>query len=82
MQNDDPSTGLPTTGGVQLDSVLTLQEEMVARHCPVCGSADESSVFAEANFDLARLDAFAFASRKVPEHMHYRLVACPIYICL
>jgi len=53
------------------------RNELVTRNCPVCGSADSSHVFAEAKFDLARLDAFAFASRKVPEHMHYRLVTCP-----
>jgi SAM-dependent methyltransferase len=47
------------------------------RTCPLCGSADESRVFAEADFDLERLDRFAFASRKLPEYMHYRLIACP-----
>ena len=50
---------------------------MVTRACPLCASTDESRVFAEPNFDLAKLDAFAFASRKVPEYMHYRLVECP-----
>jgi SAM-dependent methyltransferase len=49
----------------------------VARPCPVCGSNDESRVFAEAKIDAARLDAFAFASRKIPEYMHHRLVLCP-----
>lgn len=48
-----------------------------ARSCPVCGSGDESRVFAEARYDLATLDAHAFASRKLPEYMHYRLVLCP-----
>lgn len=48
-----------------------------ARCCPVCGSGDQSRVFAEANYDLAKLDEFAFASRKLPEYMHYRLVRCP-----
>lgn len=47
------------------------------RSCPVCGSGDESRVFAEARFDLARLDRHAFASRKLPEYMHFRLVQCP-----
>jgi SAM-dependent methyltransferase len=27
--------------------------------------------------DAARLDAFAFASRKLPEYMHHRLIECP-----
>jgi hypothetical protein len=53
-----------------------LRVEMVSRDCPVCSSADASRVFAEANFDFARLDRFAFASRKLPEYMHYRLVSC------
>jgi SAM-dependent methyltransferase len=34
-------------------------------------------VFREANIDARQLDAFAFASRKIPEYMHHRLVACP-----
>jgi hypothetical protein len=51
---------------------------MVSRACPLCGSADETHVFAEADFDFERLDGFAFASRKLPEYMHYRLVSCPV----
>jgi SAM-dependent methyltransferase len=51
--------------------------EMVSRSCPLCGSSDTSRVFAEADFDLAKLDSFAFASRKLPEYMHYRLIECP-----
>lgn len=50
---------------------------MVSRSCPLCGSTDASRVFAEADFDLSKLDAFAFASRKLPEYMHYRLIECP-----
>jgi SAM-dependent methyltransferase len=50
---------------------------MVERPCPVCGNRDESAVFAEANLDAAALDEFAFASRKMPEYLHYRLIACP-----
>ena len=50
--------------------------EMVARACPLCGSNDESSVFAKENFDPARCDRYAFASRKLPEYMHYRLIQC------
>lgn len=51
--------------------------ELIPRACPICGSTDESSVFAAADFDFARLDTFAFASRKLPEYMHYRLLSCP-----
>ncbi|MFM7207119.1 MAG: hypothetical protein ACKO4T_10680, partial [Planctomycetaceae bacterium] len=48
-----------------------------ARPCPVCSSGDDSRVFAKARYDLAALDGHAFASRKLPEYMHYRLVQCP-----
>jgi SAM-dependent methyltransferase len=50
---------------------------MVRRPCPVCSSRDASQVFVEENFDPARLDRFAFASRKFPEHMYFRLLTCP-----
>jgi SAM-dependent methyltransferase len=50
---------------------------MAARTCPVCGSS-AATVFAEQRIDPAALDGFAFASRKQPEYMHYRLVACPV----
>jgi SAM-dependent methyltransferase len=51
---------------------------VVDRPCPVCGSRDQSHVYAESTFDPSRLDAFAFASRKFPEYMHHRLVRCPV----
>lgn len=51
--------------------------EMISRACPLCGSSDTSRVFAEANVETERLDSFAFASRKMPEYMHYRLIDCP-----
>lgn len=50
--------------------------EMISRVCPLCGSTDTSRIFAEADFDFNRLDGFAFASRKLPEYMHYRLIEC------
>lgn len=46
------------------------------RPCPVCGSTDDSLVFAESNYDEDRLNSYSFASRKMPELMHYRLVRC------
>jgi len=49
---------------------------MVDRRCPLCASSDDSFTLAESNIDLARLDAFAFASRKLPEYMHWRLLEC------
>lgn len=51
--------------------------EMISRSCPLCGSSDTSNIFADANYTIERLDSFAFASRKTPEFMHYRLVDCP-----
>jgi SAM-dependent methyltransferase len=53
--------------------VLTMQP----RTCPVCGSADESRVFAPANLDPAQMNAYSFASRKIPEYLHARLIECP-----
>jgi len=51
--------------------------EMLRRDCPICASSEGARTFAEANFDLAQLDGFAFASRKIPEYMHCRLQLCP-----
>lgn len=51
--------------------------QLVARPCPVCGASDESGVLCEAKLDPGALDGFAFASRKLPEYMHHRLLTCP-----
>lgn len=51
--------------------------ELRARSCPVCGSTDDSEVFAAARLDTASLGRFAFSARKRPEHMGLRLVRCP-----
>jgi SAM-dependent methyltransferase len=48
------------------------------RNCPVCGSGDSSDVAWPARIDEQKLGDFAFASRKLPEYMHMRLVKCPI----
>lgn len=48
------------------------------RSCPLCGSMDQSRVLAEAKFNAERLNAFAFASRKLPEYMHHRMIACAV----
>ena len=53
-----------------------LTMRLVSRPCPLCESTDESRIFTEADFDFDKLDAFAFASRKLPEYMHYRLIEC------
>jgi SAM-dependent methyltransferase len=48
----------------------------VARDCPLCLSQRDSEVFAESNFRAEGLDRFAFASRKLPEYLHTRLLIC------
>jgi SAM-dependent methyltransferase len=53
-----------------------MKAEWVNRPCPLCGWNGESPVFAESNIDLAELGGFAFASRKLPEYMHPRLLVC------
>src|ERR1019366_7357811 len=50
---------------------------MLTRAFPVCSSTNTTNIFAEENYDPALLDQFSFASRKMPELMHYRLVDCP-----
>lgn len=59
-------------------TLLIKDSEILVRSCPVCGSSDQSNIFAEADFDLKKIGEFAFASRKFPEYMHYRLFACPV----
>lgn len=51
-------------------------ETLMPRHCPVCSSRERSQTYAKANIELDQLDAFAFASRKLPEYMHWRLAEC------
>jgi SAM-dependent methyltransferase len=50
--------------------------EWTERGCPLCGSPRAARVFAESNIDLEGLTQFAFASRKLPEYMHPRLLDC------
>ena len=47
-----------------------------SRSCPLCGSTAEGKVIVESNVELSRLTEFAFASRKLPEYMHCRMVEC------
>jgi SAM-dependent methyltransferase len=54
-----------------------LLHETSARPCPVCATpVDAARVVHEQRFDAARVDSLAFASRKPPELMHWRLVEC------
>jgi 2-polyprenyl-3-methyl-5-hydroxy-6-metoxy-1,4-benzoquinol methylase len=49
--------------------------DFIRRACPLCGGED-AEVLAEATIDERKLTASAFASRKVPEYMHSRMVEC------
>ena len=49
---------------------------MSERPCPLCGDTQSAVLFAEARIDSCKLDSFAFASRKLPEYMHHRLLLC------
>jgi SAM-dependent methyltransferase len=49
--------------------------DFIPRVCPLCGG-DNAKVLAEATLDEAKLNGFAFASRKLPEYMHSRMVEC------
>ena len=49
---------------------------LAPRTCPICGSLDDSRLFAKENVALDGLDGFSFASRKLPEYMHWRLSEC------
>ncbi len=48
------------------------------RPCPSCRSARDSEVVSEARLDDRALGEFAYASRKVPELMHHRLLRCRV----
>ena len=52
--------------------------ELRERACPLCGSNDESMVRVRADYDEKKMGSFSFASRKLPEFMHYRMVECPV----
>jgi SAM-dependent methyltransferase len=49
--------------------------DFVPRACPLC-SGEDATVVVEATLDEGRLTASAFASRKIPEYMHSRMVEC------
>lgn len=49
-----------------------------SRSCPVCNTpASTAKLFLKQNIDPARMSAFSFASRKLPEFMCHQLVQCP-----
>src|SRR5450830_782332 len=49
---------------------------MYERGCAICGVKAHQS-WMKAEVDFAALDGFAFASRKLPEYMHFDLALCP-----
>jgi SAM-dependent methyltransferase len=56
--------------------MIAAASRLAARACPVCG-ATRGRELAAARVDPSALGEYAFASRKFPEYMHYRLVECP-----
>ena len=55
---------------------IDLQQNTCSRVCPICGTDTALQVDAEADFKQEALTEFAFASRKMLEPMHYRLLIC------
>ena len=49
--------------------------KLIKRNCSACNSKDYTVLYKE-NFDFEVLNDFAFASRKIPEYMHYELAEC------
>ena len=47
-----------------------------ARLCPICGTNAHAGVAYPERFDATALGDFAFASRKLPEYMHWQLRRC------
>jgi len=58
--------GAPGSGGTKMQK---------HRNCPIC-DRDSGELFAEAKIDPGGLNQFAYASRKLPEYMHHRLMHC------
>jgi SAM-dependent methyltransferase len=50
--------------------------DWIERACPLCGANSGARVYAESNIDVTALNGYAFASRKLPEYMHLRLLEC------
>jgi len=49
---------------------------MDQRPCPICKQTDRTVTVAESTVNENQLGQFAFASRKLPEYMHHRLLRC------
>ena len=50
--------------------------ELRERPCPICRTGDSGHVLFPAKVDEKKIGEFAFASRKAPEYMHFRLLQC------
>ncbi len=50
--------------------------DLLDRSCPICRASSAERVLFPAKVDGKELDAYAFASRKAPEYLHYRLLQC------
>lgn len=48
--------------------------EKEEKRCFLCGG--KTALFKKANYNMAQVDSYGFASRKVPEYMHYELREC------
>jgi len=70
-----PHHMLTSTEGKKLNTDIS--GHLRDRKCPICGSDDGSHVAYPARIDEEKLGEFAFASRKLPEFMHLRLLNCP-----
>jgi len=55
---------------------MMTQVSLELRPCPICHTRDSSRLFARANIHCEALDRYAFASRKLPEYMHWQLSHC------
>jgi len=46
------------------------------RSCPICHSTDNANIWLNANVDESRFNEYSFASRKIPEDMHFQMLQC------
>ena len=53
-----------------------LKASLATRVCPVCGAKSVKKILVDQRIDWQKLDEFAFASRKDPELMSWRMVCC------
>lgn len=54
-----------------------MDTEIRIRSCPSCNSIDHSRLIFKQNIDKSKLNAYSYASRKIPEFMNFNLVCCP-----